>query len=112
VRRGCVDHLRWVPPKRGLFKVESFYSSLVAPIGCSFPWKSVWRTPALSRAVFFAWSAALGKILTLDNFRRQHVIVIDRCCMCKMDGETVDHLLHCDVASAIWCAFFSRFGLS
>jgi hypothetical protein len=62
---------------------------------------------------FFAWSAALGKILTLDNLRRRHVIVMDRCCMCKRSGESVDHLLlHCDVASAIWSAFFSRFGLS
>jgi hypothetical protein len=39
--------------------------------------------------------------------------VMDRCCMCKRNGESVDHLLlHCDVASAIWSAFFSRFGLS
>jgi hypothetical protein len=34
VRRGCVDQLWWVPAKRGLFKVKSFYSSLVAPEGC------------------------------------------------------------------------------
>jgi hypothetical protein len=29
VRRGCVDQLWWVPVKRCLFKVKSFYSSLV-----------------------------------------------------------------------------------
>jgi hypothetical protein len=33
--------------------------------------------------------------------------------MCKKTGESVDHLLlHCDVASALWSTFFSRFGLS
>jgi hypothetical protein len=33
--------------------------------------------------------------------------------MCKRNEESVDHLLlHCDVASAIWSAFFSRFGMS
>jgi len=33
--------------------------------------------------------------------------------MCKRNGEFVDHLLlHCDVAYAIWIAFFSCFGLS
>jgi hypothetical protein len=37
-------------------------------------------------ATFFAWSAALGKILTMDNMRKQHVIVVDRCCMCKRNG--------------------------
>jgi hypothetical protein len=43
----------------------------------------VWRTKAPLRAAFFAWSAALGKILTMDNLRKRHVIVVDRCCMCK-----------------------------
>jgi hypothetical protein len=39
--------------------------------------------------------------------------MMDKCCMCKRSGEFVDHFsLHCDVASAIWSAFFSRFGLS
>jgi hypothetical protein len=28
MRKGCVDQLRWVPAKRGLFTVKSFYSSL------------------------------------------------------------------------------------
>jgi hypothetical protein len=62
---------------------------------------------------FFAWTAAHGKILTLDNLRKKRVIVIDRCCMCKMNGESVDHLLlHCEVARALWNAIFSRFSLS
>jgi hypothetical protein len=62
---------------------------------------------------FFAWTATQGKILTLDNLRKKGVIVIDRCCMCKLNGESVDHLLlHCEVACALWNAIFSRFSLS
>jgi hypothetical protein len=34
-----------------------------------------------------------------------------RCSMCKRSEETVD-LLHCEVAYALWSAFFGRFGLS
>jgi hypothetical protein len=49
----------------------------------------------------------------MDNLRKQHVIVVDRCCMCKWNGEFVDHLLlHCEVVCAIWNVFFNRFGLS
>jgi hypothetical protein len=41
------------------------------------------------------------------------VIVIDRCCMCKMNGKSVDHLLlHCEGARALWNAIFSCFSLS
>jgi hypothetical protein len=55
----------------------------------------------------------LGKVLTLDNLRKRYVIMVDRCCMCKRNGESVDHLvLHCNVASALWSTLFTRFGMS
>jgi hypothetical protein len=48
----------------------------------------------------------------MDNLRKWQVIVIDRCCMCKRNGESVDYLLNCEVSCALWSAIFSRFGLS
>lgn len=37
--------------------------------------------------------------------------MVDKCCMCKRDGLSVDYLfLHCEVA--LWSVFYSRFGLS
>jgi hypothetical protein len=39
--------------------------------------------------------------------------MVDRCCLCKRNGESVDHLLlHCDVASTLWGALFTHFGMS
>jgi hypothetical protein len=65
------------------------------------------------RAAFFAWSAALGKILTVDNLRKRLIIIVDRCCLCKRDGEFVDHLfLPCDVAPATWNNILTCFGMS
>jgi hypothetical protein len=38
--------------------------------------------------------------------------VVNRCWLCKSDGESVDHLLlHCGVANALWNVIFSWFGL-
>jgi hypothetical protein len=99
----CVEVAKtsWVSSKKCLFKVKSFYS-LACSGGIRFPRKSVWCTQASSRAVFFfAWSAALGKILTLDYLRKRRVIVINRCYMCKKTRESLDHLLHYDVAFAL-----------
>jgi hypothetical protein len=113
VSRDRADRLRWVPSKKGVFKVKSYFSSLAGGEGSRFPWKSVWRTQAPSRAAFFAWPAALGKILTADNLKKRKIVIVDRCYLCKRDGETVDHLLlHCDVASTLWNHVFSRFGMS
>jgi hypothetical protein len=82
VSRGCAYRLWWVSSKRGLFKVKSFFSSLAYSEGSCFPWKSVWQTQASSRAAFvFAWSAVLGKILTVDNLKK-HVIIVNKCCLC------------------------------
>jgi hypothetical protein len=99
--------------KKGGFKVKSYFSSLVGSEGRRFPWKSVWQTQAHSRAVFFAWAAALGKILIVDNLRKRKIIIVDRCYLCKRDGESVDYLLlYYDVASTLWHHVFSRFGMS
>lgn len=58
---------------------------------------------------FFAWSAALGKILTMENLRKMHIILVDKCCMCKRNRESVDHLLlYCDTAYALWSTLFTR----
>jgi hypothetical protein len=112
VYRDWADYLRWVSSKKGVFRVKSYFGSLTCFGGTRFPWKSVWRSQAPLRAAFFTWSAALSRILTLDNLRKRHIIIVDRCCLCKRDGESVDHIfLHYDVASALW-NIFSRFGIS
>ena len=103
----------WVPSKRGSFVVRSFYSVLICIDGPRFPLKSAWRTKVPLRVAFFAWSVTLDKILTMDNLRKRHVIVVERYCMCKRNGESVNHfLLHCEVIRALWDIFFSRFKLS
>jgi hypothetical protein len=62
---------------------------------------------------FLFFSAALGKILTMDDLRKRHVIVVDWCCLIKKSRESVDHLLlHCEMANALWNTIFSLVGLS
>jgi hypothetical protein len=92
--------------------VRSFYQVLSSHRSLSFPWKRIWRTKAPPRVAFFAWTAAKSKIPTIDNLRWRGMIVVNRCLLCKSDGESVDHLLlHCRVTNAFWNAIFSRFGL-
>lgn len=64
-----------------------------------FPWTSIWKTQGPHRVAFFIWTVALGKILIKDNLRRQGVIIVDWCSMCKSMGE-------------LWSPVFCLFGVS
>ena len=60
----------------------------------------------------FLLGQARGKILTLDNLRR-NIYIVNRCCMCKNSWESVGHLLlHCSYAYNLWTFVFSLFGVS
>ena len=64
------------------------------------------------KKAFFSRFASLGKILTTDNLRKQRVLVLDWCYMCKKCGESVDHLLlHCPIACEMWSLVFCLFGI-
>jgi hypothetical protein len=107
-----IDKLCWVPSHKGLFEVKSFYRALSPRGSYSFPWKSVWRSKVPPTMAFFVWTAVHSKILTLDNFGRKGLVVVNRCWLCEMEGESVDHLLlHCVVVRGLWNTFFARFGL-
>ena len=61
---------------------------------------------------FFAWLAAKGKILTIDNLRKRGIITEDLCCICKYDGESGDRpILHREVARELWSLILSLFFL-
>ncbi len=91
----------------------SYYKSLTTNGEDCFPWKSIWKAKVPPWVAFFSWTAALGRILTAENLRRRRVIIVSWCCLCKMDGESVDHLLlHCAYAKELWDLVFAMFGIA
>jgi hypothetical protein len=112
ISQGNADRLYWSPSKKGVFEVKSFYKILSNTATEMFPWKSIWRSKVPSRVAFFGWNAVLGRILTHDNMRKRSIVIVEWCCMCKKNGESVDHLLiHCEVATRIWHYMFTLFGI-
>uniref|UniRef100_A0A2N9GDU1 Reverse transcriptase zinc-binding domain-containing protein n=1 Tax=Fagus sylvatica TaxID=28930 RepID=A0A2N9GDU1_FAGSY len=102
----------WKLRRSGEFDVSSYYCALQASTRIHFPWKIIWGVKAPRRISFFTWTAARGKILTCDNLMRKGHVLAGWCCMCKNHWETRDHLLlHCEVATALWCSVFTMFGI-
>ena len=94
------------------FEVCSYYRTLT-PLGVeNFLWKRIWKPKVPPQVAFFIWTTTLGKILIVDNLRKRHIIVVCWCCMCKVDGESIDHLLlHCHLTRELWDAVLALFGV-
>ena len=106
------DKLDWRHnPNKG-FSVKEYYCCMSIVSFDPFPWKSIWKAKVLPRVAFFSWTAALGRLFTIDNLRKRNPILIDWCCMCKKSGESVDHLLlHCPLAWKLWSMVLGLFGV-
>ena len=95
-----------------LFKPLLNLSILLGVCTQSFPWRSIWEQKVPSKVAFFVWIAVLGTILTIDNLHKKKVLILDLFCMCKSNGELVDHLLlHCPIVFELWSMVFTLFGI-
>ena len=106
------DILIWQLNRSGVFDVQSFYIALLKTLSVSFPWQSIWCVKVPKRVSFFLWTAARGGILTIDNLVKKNLPLVNWCCLCRFDEETVDHLLlHCKFAYALWSEVLIMFGV-
>ena len=57
------------------------------------------------------WTVAHGQILTLDNLMLRRRPLVNRCCLCCNNAESVDHLLlFCPIAHSLWKYMIRLFG--
>ena len=65
------DKVCWKLARNRGFKVRSYYSSFYLPTLVSFLWRMIWQSKVPPGVAFFSWSSSLGKILTIDKFRKR-----------------------------------------
>ena len=97
------DSLCWRLKCDGKFDTRSYYQEIQGASNSLFPWKGIWKPKIPKRVVVFLWTAAHGRILTLDNLMLKGRPLANWCCMCCHDGESTDHiLLHCPITHSLW----------
>ena len=95
------------------FSVKSMYKGLEGSLALDFPHRLVWNPVVPPKTGVFAWEAAWGKVLTLDQLKRRGMTFANRCFMCEEEEETIDHLLiHCKIAKMLWDLILSIVGIS
>ena len=106
------DTLWWRLKGDGKFDTRSYYQAIQGTLNFLFPWKGVQKPKIPKQVAFFLWTAAHDRILTLDNLMLRGRPLVNWCCMCYCDGESVDHLLlHCPVTHTLWTFMRQVFGI-
>ena len=108
-----VDKLSLENVKNRGFSVKSMYKEVDVSPAFDFPHCMVWNPVVPPKIGVFAWEAAWGKVLTLDQLKRRGLSFANKCFMCEEEEETIDHLLiHCKFAKMLWDLFLSIVGIS
>ena len=95
------------------FSVKSMYKVVDVSPSFDFPHRIVWNSVVPPKIGVFAWEAAWGKVLTIDQLKRRGMYFANRCFMCEEEEENIDHLLiHCKFAKMLWDLLLSIVGIS
>ncbi|CAN1805213.1 Putative ribonuclease H protein At1g65750 [Linum perenne] len=109
------DAIIWPDGKDQLFTVSSFRNLLLAdrfPGSCSFPAKEIWSRLAPTKVQFFCWLVYRNRIATIDNLQRRGLALPNRCALCEMEAESVNHLfIHCSFSSQVWSKLSSTLSI-
>ncbi|CAN1262893.1 Putative ribonuclease H protein At1g65750 [Linum perenne] len=109
------DAIIWPDGKDQRFSVSSFRRFLVAdrfPGDNSFPSKWIWSSPAPPKVQFFCWLVFRNRIATIDNLQRRGFAIPNRCVLCKMESESVNHIfIHCRFSSQVWSKLSSTLSM-
>ncbi|RVX12073.1 Protein detoxification 45, chloroplastic [Vitis vinifera] len=107
------DRMVWKETKNEIFTVMSLYNSLDHSSAVLFPWKIIWCPYVPTKVGCFAWEASWGKLLTQDQLKRRGWYLANRCSLCCVEEETINHILiHCSKAKILWDLVFSLFGVN
>ncbi|GLJ30993.1 hypothetical protein SUGI_0619400 [Cryptomeria japonica] len=97
------DNFIWKETQSGSFSVKSSYNQLLKPLVDVECWKKVWNPQLIPKINFFWWSLMHGKTLMLDNLKKRGFHLPNRCSLCKVDEETIDHIfVLCPFVVHLW----------
>lgn len=111
------DSRRWKWETSHKFSVKSAYVGLCSDqFGGSCPiYGLLWKSKAPMKIKIFAWMLWLEKVNTIDVLQKRlpnTTFFPSRCCLCRQDGESIDHLFaRCPFTEQIWITMASELGM-
>ena len=111
IRPFMEDQILFKGSRNDAFSVKIMYRVLDCSPQVVFPSRSIWNPVIPPRIGFFAWEASWGKVLTLDQLKRQGRALANRCFLGEEYEEDINRLLvHCKKARMLWDLLLSIVG--
>ena len=83
-----LDNISWKGSTGDSFSVSDAFKVLTPSVTPLFLVKGIWAPCVPTKAAFFAWEAAWGKMLTLDKLQRRGWHLPNRCYLCCHNEES------------------------
>ena len=77
----------------GFFLLNFFIMLLILEVQFSFQRASFGALVFQLKWVFFAWEVSWGKVLALDQLKKRGRPLANRCFLCRVEEESIDHIL-------------------
>ncbi|XP_057454233.1 uncharacterized protein LOC130745841 [Lotus japonicus] len=111
------DKWVWVVSEGGGFSVASAYKYLQDQglVEVSKAFEALWKIPAPSNVLAFAWKALLDRIQSRENLRKRNIIAVGQvslCLLCQEDEESTGHVLFsCKRSWEVWMWCYNWWGI-
>lgn len=109
--QGEVDSVSWCWETSGHYSAKSAYEAFFTG-SIRFPCAdAIWKAQASLKYKVFMWLAIRRRCSTADRLRRRGLQNQGVCVFCRLQEETIDHLLvGCAVTAQIWARFIVQTG--
>jgi hypothetical protein len=106
------DRFAWKHTTDGEFSTRSCYLACFAGRTAYPGVCQVWNSFAPAKWKFFGWLAVRGRCWTADRLTRRGLTNHGVCPLCRLRGETLDHLLlQCVYSRCVWIRVLREHGL-
>lgn len=105
IRLDQEDHWVWAHRTGGIFIVKFCYEFLANAGEAEGPWNTMWYTTTPLKVQFFIWTAALGKISTMNMLWRKGFYMPSICLLCYQHSES------CSLICCFIVHFLGKFGV-
>jgi hypothetical protein len=100
------DELVWDRTASGIYTPKEGYNFLIQEQVQAEPiwwWKKLWRINCPAKSKLFMWSVLTNKAPTWDILQKRNFSGPGRCPLCKIDGESAQHLfIDCLYIKKVW----------